>query len=408
MNYNHNLRLLNRPPIRAIPVKGDREPYVINKMGGGEYEIQMYGEVVEEQPTDWWTGEPVDGLYIVLTDFLKDLDNIKNASSVKVRINSPGGDLEAGVAIYNRLKDMPHVTTIVDGLAASAASLILQAGENRQIYQNSQVMVHSASMRLVGYFNLTDLQEAEKQLAAANDQVINTYVERTGRNRVNIKHMVEDTTWMTGQEIIDQGFADGLIQAKVPMAMSADKRFVISNGIRIDSRVFGKILPSIKETADAGADPAKSKKEVKRMTLDELKKEEPDLVKSIEDAAKATVDTETIAAQARDAERQRIRDIESIEATIADKDLVNAAKFGDKPMDAKELAFTAMQKQAQIGNQILTDMRAAAEDSGAKNVEPEPVDGIVAGKDDKAQKEAKDKADIEAAANALGFRKETK
>lgn len=407
MNYNRK-RLRNSLPARALPTAGQRRPYVINEAGNGEYEIQMYGEVVEEHPIDFWTGQPVEGLFIVLTDFLKDIDNIKNASSVKVRINSPGGDLEAGVAIYNRLKAMKNVTTIVDGIAASAASLIFQAGNTRQIYQNSQVMVHSASMFLFDYYNLEDLQEAEKQLAAANDQVIGTYVERTGRERVKVKHMVETTTWMTGQEIIDEGFADELIQAKVPMAMSADKRFVISNGIRIDSRVFGKILPSIKETADAGTDPAKSKKEVKRMTLDELKKEEPDLVKSIEDAAKATVDTEAIAAQARDAERQRIRDIESIEATIADKDLVNAAKFGDKPMDAKELAFTAMQKQAQIGNQILTDMRADADDSGAKNVEPEPVDGIVAGKDDKAQKEAKDKADIEAAAKALGFGKETK
>lgn len=144
------------------------------------------------------------------------------------------------------------------------------------------------------------------------------------------------------------------------------------------------------------------------MTLDELKKEEPDLVKSIEDAAKATVDTEAIAAQARDAERQRIRDIESIEASIADKELVDAAKYGEHPMDAKDLAFAAMQKQAQIGNQILGDMRADAEDSGANGVQAQPVDGVEGKDDAKAQKEAQDKADIEAAAKALGFGKETK
>ena len=361
---------------------------------------------MEERPTDWWTDEPVDGLYIALSEFLEDLDNMKNAKSVTVRINSPGGDLEAGVAIYNRLKEMPNVTTIVDGLAASAASLILQAGQTRQIYQNSQVMVHSASMLLIDYFNLGQLQEAEKILVAANDQVIETYAERTGRERDDIQRMVEDTTWMTGQDIIDEGFADELIQQEVPMAMSADKRYVISNGLRIDSRRFA-CLPTIDVTANAGCDPVKpTKREERVMTLDELRTKEPDLVKAIEDAALTTVDKDAIAAEARDAERTRIRDIESIEATIADKDLVNEAKYGEHPMDAKDLAFTAMQKQAQLGNKVLTDMYKDSKASGADNVEPEPVNGLEGKADAKAQEAAKDKADIEAAAKALGFRKE--
>ncbi len=391
-------------PVTTLPNKGKLKPYTINEADPGDYEIEMYGEVVEERPIDFWTGEPVEGLYIELKQFLNDLDNIKNAKSVKVRINSPGGDLQAGIAIYNRLKNLPNVTTIVDGLAASAASLIMQAGKTRQIYQNSEVMVHSASMLLFDYFNIADLKDAEKQLEAANDQVINTYVERTGRDRVKVKHMVEDTTWMTGQEVIDEGFADELIQAKIPMAMSADKRFVISNGLVIDSRAFGKALPFIKETADAGVGPAKpgkKKEENAGMTLDELKNAEPDLVKSIEDAAKAAVDTDAIAKQARDAERQRIRDIESIEASIADKELVNDAKYGEHPMDAKDLAFAAMQKQAKLGNQILNDMMADAKDSGADGVKPEPVDGIT-GKDDvKAEENAKEMANIAAAAKAL-------
>lgn len=395
-----------------MPPAGMSKPYVINEVSSGSYEIQMYGEVVEEQPIDYWTGKPIEGLYIVLTDFLKDLDNLSGASSVTVRINSPGGDLEAGVAIYNRLKEMPHVTTIVDGLAASAASLIMQAGETRKVYQNSQVMIHSASVRLCDYFNLADIQDAEKRLKAANDQVINTYTERTGRDAVKVRHMVEATTWMTGEDIVKEGFADKLIEQKLPMSMSADKRFLISNGLRIDARALGKALPTIEETAeaDAGVGPAEpkdvNKEGEKYMTLDELKKAEPELVKQIQDEAKAGVNTDDAVKQARDTERQRIRDIESIEASIADTDLVNEAKFGDKPMTAQELAFAALQKQAKIGNKILGDMKDDADESGAGNIPAEPVDGIEKEKNEAEEQKAKDQADIAAAAAALGFAKE--
>lgn len=144
------------------------------------------------------------------------------------------------------------------------------------------------------------------------------------------------------------------------------------------------------------------------MTLDELKEKEPGLVKDIEDAAKASVDTDSIAAQARAEERTRIQEIESIEASIADKDLVNSAKFGEKPMSARDLAFAAMQQQAKIGNKVLGAMLDDSRQSGAEEVKPEPVDGVEGAADAKAQKAAKDQEDIKAAAAALGFGKETK
>lgn len=398
MNYKHS-RLFNSlsGPFPAARTK----PYVVNNLGSGSYEIQMYGEVVEERPVDWWTEKPIEGLYIVLSEFLDDLDKLSNASSVTVRINSPGGDLEAGVVIYNRLKNLPNVTTIVDGLAASAASLILQAGKTRKVYKNSQVMIHSASVLLFDFYNLTDLQSVEKQLMAANDQVVNTYTERTGRDKTKVRHMVEDTTWMTGQDIIDEGFADEIIDQQIPMAMSADGRYVVSNGIRIDSRAFGKVLPTINVTENAGV-PAEPEKEVK-MTLDELKRTEPDLVKTIEDTARASVDTDSIAAQARTDERTRIQEIESIEASIADKDLVESAKFGETPMTARDLAFAAMQRQAKLGNKILGDMLDDAQHSGAEGVAPAPVDGTEDPTEAKEKEKAKDQADIKAAAAALGF-----
>lgn len=366
------------------------KPYNIIGADKEDVEIEMYGEVVETQPVDWWTGEPVEGLYIVLKDFMAELNNLKDKNSVKVRINSPGGDLEAGVAIYNRLKDLGNVTTIIDGLAASAAGLIFQAGQKRQIYCSGQFMAHGASCGLCGYYNLQDIEKMKNRLRAANDQVINIFEERTGANRTRLKHLVESETWLTGQEAVDEGFADEVIDGEVTMSMSADKSLFLCNGIPMKPRNFGKMPKGTQILKPTARKPVDIKNEGgTKMTLEELKNEHPDLVKQIEDAAKATVDT--TAQKAVDKERQRIKDIESIEASIADKELVENAKYGENPMTAKDLAFMAMQKQASLGNNFLEGMKDDAQSSGAGKVQATP---------DQEQK-AKDEADMKAVLSAL-------
>ena len=109
-------------------------------------EINMYGEVVSNIPTDWWTGEKLPGNYIAVEEFLQDLESIQDKENITVHINSPGGELYAGVAIYNRLKELSGtVTTINDGLCASAASLIFQAGDIRRMNKGSNLMAHGVS-----------------------------------------------------------------------------------------------------------------------------------------------------------------------------------------------------------------------------------------------------------------------
>lgn len=366
------------------------KPYNIIGADKEDVEIEMYGEVVETQPVDWWTGEPVEGLYIVLKDFMAELNNLKDKNSVKVRINSPGGDLEAGVAIYNRLKELGNVTTIIDGLAASAAGLIFQAGQKRQIYCSGQFMAHGASCGLCGYYNLQDIEKMKNRLQAANDQVINIFEERTGANRTRLKHLVESETWLTGQEAVDEGFADEVIDGEVTMSMSADKSLFLCNGIPMQPRNFGKMPKGTQILKPTEHKPVDIKNEGgTKMTLEELKNEHPDLVKQIEDAAKATVDT--TAQKAVDEERQRIKDIESIEASIADKELVEKAKYGENPMTAKDLAFMAMQKQASLGNNFLEGMKDDAQNSGAEQVQATP----------EQEQKAKDEADMKAVLSTL-------
>ena len=389
------LRIRNAAPFQMPKIK-ELRPYNIVGTETEDVEIQMYGEIVETQPTDWWTGEPLEGLDIVLQDFLNDLDTLKNKNSIKVRINSIGGDLEAGVAIYNRLKELKNVTTVIDGLAASAAGLVFQAGSTRKIYESGQFMAHGASVGLCGYHNIQDLDKIRNRLVAANEQVVNIFAERTGNSKTKLKHMVGSETWLTGQAVVDEGFADEVIEGQVTMSMSADKSLFYCNGIPMQAKNFGKMPEGVK-MATQPQKPIKKDKEDgedggRTMTLQELKNQHPDLVKQIEDAAKETVDTTTETRNAVEAERQRIKDIESIEATIADKQMIQDAKYGENPMDAKDLAFAAMQKQAQLGNTFLKNMHEDAENSGASEVQGAPA------KD--TQKE-KDAADMAAVLNAV-------
>jgi ATP-dependent protease ClpP protease subunit len=374
-------------------------PYQILKNEDESVEIEMYGEVVESIPIDWWTGERAEGLFICMEDFLQDLKGIRNNQKVTIRINSPGGDLDAGIVIYNRLKDIENLTTVVDGLAASAASLIAQAGKKRCVYQNSEMMVHSASVMLFGFYNRSDLKDIDKRLVSADEQVIQTYMERTGRDHQSVKHMVTSTTWMTGQEIVDEGFADEVIQERLQMAMN--DRYIISNSLQMDRRLF-RIAPPIEnsqETVDepGEASPEPTKEKENPMTLDELRAQEPDLVRQIEDNARASVepvDTAAIEAQAVAAERERIRAIEAIEATIADRNLIQDAKYGEHPMDARDLAYEALQRQASMGNIMMQNILSDAAESGTKFVKVTPE------ADDDAKK-LQDQADLKAAVKAL-------
>lgn len=383
-------------------------PYdIITSDNGEDVEIIMYGEVVESIPRDFWTGEKVDGLFISLSDFLDDIRGL-DGKNVTVRINSVGGDLEAGVAIYNRLREIGNVTTVVDGMAASAASIIAQGGETRKVYRSSQLMVHSAAVMVIDYVNINMVNEIRSMLESANKQILAVYAERSGLSETRLKHMIEDTTWMVGQEIVDAGLADEVIDEEGPQdadhggadmaaANAAAMRLSAGYGIRIPGGYAGMVPHNAAKHTGRVPDVINQSEEVKVMTVEELKNQYPEAVSRIEDAARESVDTGTMVEDAVKAERKRIEDIESIEGSVKDKDLVREAKYGEHPMDAKDLALMAMQKQAreeaETVQAFLADSARDAEDSGAGNVEADPGG--------EEQQEAKDIAVAVGAINAM-------
>lgn len=382
-------------------------PYNMIETNDDSIEINMYGDVVDEMPIDWQTGEPIEGLYIALDKFIKDLDVYKNKKNITIHLNSVGGSLTAGLAIKNRLSQLPgNVVTICDALAASAAGIILQGGKTRLVFPGSQVMIHGASSFLFGYYQVQDLTKISNMLKAANKTVVDVYVEKTGKDAAYIKNLMDKETWMTGQEAIDNGFADGFVKTtdKAKITMSADKTVIYGNGVPM-SAIFFKNLP-----ANIAIQPEVKDKEVttgtdqpdvienqinggKKMTLEELMASDPELVQQIQNEAINTVQTsantqtDDAVKNAVAAERKRLQEIESIENSIADKKLVESAKYGETQMSAQELAFKAMQQNAVAGANFLEGMKNDTANSGAANVSGSPVCG------DANEQEAKDIAD---------------
>lgn len=370
-----------------------RKPYTIVKNEAeNAAEVNLYGEVVTNRPKDWWTGMYDEGLYIVEKEFLDDLERLKTYDSITFRINSVGGDADAGIAIFNKIRAMDaKTTTIVDGLAASAASVIFMAGDDRRVNIGSQIMVHGASAFLFGGYNADGLKNVLKMINGYDDSLASIYADRTGNDKEAMARLIKNTTWMSAQDAVDKGFADEVVNATEPVVdkVSGVDDLIVVNGNPL--RIAASAMPSMNyrgmvalDSVFCGRGPlnidtnvSKEQKEVEKMTLETLKTQYPDIVDAIAQEAVEAAQSERdeAVATAVQAERDRIKGIEAIQNRISDKALVEEAKYGEKKMDAKELAFEAMKAEADIDAKALEAMDSDAQGSGVADVAPEPVSG---------------------------------
>lgn len=361
-------------------------------------EVNLYGEVVSQRAIDWWTGEKIEGLYIVLDEFLKDIDNLKNKSSVVFHINSPGGEVYAGTSIYNRMKQFSGtVTTIVDGLAASAASIIAQGATagHRKVCNGSLTMIHGASTMLFGYYNASDMKSVIKQVAAVDKSIAEIYTKCTGLEEDKVKTMMTATTWMTSQEAVENGFADEIVETNkvVDMSLNENKSFLTVNGIAMPVRGLFN-LPDyiqIRDKVTAGKKPDVIEKEknggMENMTADELKEKSPEVYEQIKaEAVQEEKNKQDEAVkQAVEKEIARMKEIDEIAGKIADKQLVEEAKYGDGKMSAGELALAALKKQKDVGNEFLTNSTKDVTASGVADVTATPNAGSLGMKEQAAK-----------------------
>lgn len=159
--------------------------------------ISIYDTIGE----DWWTGEGMTARRVAGA-----LRNI-GTKPVTVNVNSPGGDMFEGLAIYNLLREHPaKVTVRVMGLAASAASVIAMAGDEIEMGLGSMMMIHNSWGVVVG--NQDDMREAASTFAEFDAAMADIYVARTGGNVDDIKAMMAAETWLRAERAIQDGFAD--------------------------------------------------------------------------------------------------------------------------------------------------------------------------------------------------------
>lgn len=130
---------------------------------------------------------------------------------ITVWINSPGGDCVAAAQIYNMLMDYKgSVTVKIDGIAASAASVIAMAGTKVLVSPVSMLMVHNPMTAAFG--NSDEMQKAIEMLGSVKDSIINAYEIKTGLSRAKLSHLMDAETWMDANKAVELGFADEIMQ----------------------------------------------------------------------------------------------------------------------------------------------------------------------------------------------------
>lgn len=136
-----------------------------------------------------------------------------NAGSgdITVWINSPGGDCVAAAQIYNMLMDYKgNVTVKIDGIAASAASVIAMAGTKVLMSPVSMMMIHNPMT--IAFGDSAEMQKAIEMLGSVKDSIINAYEIKTGLSRAKLSHLMDAETWMDANKAVELGFADEVIK----------------------------------------------------------------------------------------------------------------------------------------------------------------------------------------------------
>jgi ATP-dependent protease ClpP protease subunit len=188
-------------------------------------------------------------------------------SSVKrldIHINSPGGSVFEAQAIYSRLADHRSDKVVyVDGLAASAASIVAMVGQKIYIRANANMMIHLPSGFAMG--NADDMRTLASALDSITESMINVYAKRTGLDRDELRDLLAAETWFSPQDAVEKGFADEVRGVVKAAAIVAEKRVII-NGIEHDLSRFHNVPAftastptkgvTMKPKANAGAPPA--------------------------------------------------------------------------------------------------------------------------------------------------------
>ena len=271
--------------------------------------------------------------------FKQDIENLGDVENITLHINSPGGSVFSAVAIANTLKNhKAKVIANIDGLAASAATIITSACDTVRMPKNALFMIHNPITFVYG--NNQEMQKTVEMLDKVKNSIIETYLSKTKADKKTLSELMDNETWMNAETAKEYGFVDEIVNEEVGKEFVENK--LIINNMAFDISKF----KNFNKAKDTVIDNKKNTKEVK-MTLEELKNQFPDLYDYVLNEGKKI---------GKEEERERIKAIDDIGVNNY-SDLIENAKYVN-PMSASELAINILKKQKEekrfMGLDIMT------------------------------------------------------
>lgn len=304
---------------------------------------------------------------ITAKDFFDDLKALGDVSHIALHINSPGGEVFAGISIYNMLaRHKAEITVTIDGIAASIASLVAMAGDTIIMPENAMMMIHDPSGVVIG--TSKDMREIAAALDKMKQAMIAAYAAKSGKDRGEIADIMSDETWFSAQEAVDAGFADEIEQ---PVKIAANFDLTkFRNAPSSDGRKpRGRAAHSPEESSMTEAEKAAADKlaaEQKAKTEAEAKaKTEADAKAKTEADAKAKADADAARANGSETPDQ-IRARVEAEVKARHEEIVALCKLAGVPARAVDY-IAANKSAAEVRADLLTLKASDKKDISARN-----------------------------------------
>lgn len=349
-------------------------------LAGTTAELLLYGDISD---STWWGDE------ITPKSFADELNALGAVSDIRVRINSGGGDVFAAQTIGNLLEQhSATVTALIDGLCASAATVVACHCNKVVAANDSTYMVHPVQMAPAGrYMDAKTIQTYLDALTAIRENIVTLYAKKTGREKDEVAAWMDATSWWTGPQAKENGFVDELTDEEGDAVVENRSGVLFVNHVNMnlpfdeapkfvqDSLAAAPAANGSVNKSTGGKPGNKNEEDENTMDaikiVDDLRAAFPDMVDQLERAA---------ADRARSEERQRIQDIEDMTVTGSEKEAYDA-KFV-KPVSATDYTKAVVKMMREKGGKALDAMKRDAEDGGAGDPKNETRDTTKDGKDD--------------------------
>lgn len=207
-------------------------------------ELYIYDDVKDDEE-NWWTGEIKEST--TSAKYIQNqLEQSKDVSNIDIFINSYGGSVKEGLAVYNQLKRHPAQKTVyIDGFACSIASVIAMAGDKVIMGPNTLMMIHHASMGAYG--NAEELRKAANDVEVIDKASCSSYLEKAGDklSQEELTRLLDNQTWLNAEQCLQYGLADEIVGKEDKVLEEAKQRFNQSIKYQIEQSKSGIEVPDI-------------------------------------------------------------------------------------------------------------------------------------------------------------------